>query len=37
MKLLIVIVLLELAILINQYILIRKHLNKILKTNYENQ
>ena len=31
MKLLIIVVLLELAILSNQYILIRKYLNKILK------
>jgi hypothetical protein len=33
MKLLIIIALLELVILTNQYILIKKYLNKILKTN----
>jgi len=33
MKLLIIIALLELVILSNQYILIKKHLNKILNKN----
>lgn len=38
MKTLIIIILLEIIILTNQYILIKKHLKKILKKNeYENK